>query len=82
MSVGSITGGKIVLHVQRSTAGNDQKVDGNLQAGTRFGGMVASFPGRILADSVDGHFAPDVVAPGNLHRQAGERRQRIVGSAV
>jgi len=44
--IGGIAGGEIFLHVEGSAAGDDQKIGGNLQGGTRLRGCSRHFSSR------------------------------------
>ena len=75
--VRGIARGQSFLHVKRRASGDQQKIQRGAQRLLRLRGVFSALPVRIVANRIHHHLAPDAVAPGDLHRLAGQRHQRV-----
>ena len=77
ISLGLGARGEVLLHLERSRAGDRDQIVGAAETLDGFGGVVAVLPRRIIANDLHGHVAPHAVAAGELDGQAGEGRQGV-----
>ncbi len=69
--------GQRFLHIERRAPCNQKKIQHGAQRLLRLRGVFSALPFGIVANCIHHHLAPDAVAPGDLHRLACQRHQRI-----
>ena len=79
---GGGAGGRVLLHLERAGAHDQEQLVGGAEADDGFGGVLAVLPGGIVLDVFDGHVAHHAVASGDLDGKAGHGHEGVGEAGV